>query len=272
MFASTLDGMKCGYLADPVFAEIAARFEEMRGRAQGLGLSLEAVRAAEAREVAQLTADFTAEIERGLLAITDPLALELERLAEVGETRLRNAEALGLAEAEIARVQRLNAAERERALAQDRAGLEALRDEIAFGALSGASAAERLSGTRGAFQAAAAQALSGDAAARGNLAGLARSLLDASREVFASGAGFQADRTSVLRTVETLLGVQGAGGISNDANAVVSTIQQTSGDTARVLGDLLAETAAMRREIASLRAENERLRPQIERLLSRNAA
>lgn len=243
-FAQSLAGIVIGDKEEITQAQMALdainkEFAELAGRANRLGLSEQMLAAARDRAIAGLKTGFDDGITRQIDLFLDPFSVALADLTAAQEARLREAQALG---ADIVAVERLAGLERQRIIAANADGLapalQSFFNELTFGKLSGATPLASIEGLRASFEASAAQALAGDSGARGRIEDAGRALLDASRGTFASGAGYQSD----LARVQSVVGDLVAG---ND-NAVVSAINGSGSETARLLSELLGEVADLR--------------------------
>lgn len=271
-------------------AMLEARFEAAAELFEELGISAAEAAAGLENAKTQLREGFEQGIQDQILAITDPLQLALEELERQQEERLNNAEAIG---ADIVEVERLHALERqqviERFANQTANSLQDFLDEITFGGLSGASPQATLAGTEAAFEAAAAQALSGDVSARARIQELGQSFIEASRAFFASGGGFQSDLSRVQDVVSQLIadapgfahgtmsapsglaivGEQGAelvqfrGGeqvIPANTDQIVGALNNVGGEIVRGNASTVNELRALRKQVESQGEELARLR------------
>ena len=242
---------------------VRARFAELKPVLEEVGLAAELADEALTEAEATLRGDFNESIQRQIRGITDPIGLALEDLAAAQEIRLRDAVAIG---ADIVEVERLNLLERERLLQQQQSELSNFFDEITFGGLSGASPAASLAGTRASFQAVAAQALAGDGIARDQIVALGRGLLTQSRDVFASGAGFQSDLGLVQDVVGTLLG-----NTSTTAANTIEALESGFEAVVRTESEMLVELRNLNARMAAMQEEQTRLNTALKRLTSQAA-
>lgn len=220
-------------------AALAANFAVLRENADALGLTEARIAAAEAEANAELRKGFDEGIAQQILQLVDPVAAALKEFDRAAASRVEEARQAG---ADLVAVERLTALERARVIEQAAGGsrteLERFFQEVAFGKLGGASPGQTLEGTRAAFEAASAQALAGDAAARARLPELGQAFLDASRGFFASSEGFQSDRERVLDVVGQFVGAAN--------NPVVAAINDNAVEDRRVFLQILEELSALR--------------------------
>lgn len=249
-------------------AAVRTRFEALKPTLEEVGLAAGLADTALAGAEAALADEFGESVRRSILGITSPLTIALEDLERAQALRLEDATALG---ADLVAVERLAALERtavvERFANGATSSLEALLSELQFGTLGGATAGDQLSGARGSFLGAAAQAAAGDPGALGSLAGLGRSLVGSSREVFASSEGFQADRNLVIRTVEQIIGRQGG-----DAPHVDPILFGGMTEQVRTGEATVAELGALRRLVAAQTEELEGMRRELRAFTRKVAA
>lgn len=189
-------------------------------RAKELGISeAELVRRRD-EAIQNLKTGFVEGIQDQILAITDPVAFAIKQLDKDFETIRANAEDFGVG---LVDVERLYGLKRQQILEQYAqttvADLQRFLEQLTFGDLSGASPGSRLSGSRAAFEAAAAQAQAGDATARGRIQDLGTTFLNESRSYNASSSAYYADLARVQEIVRALLGENLPGYASGVANA-----------------------------------------------------
>lgn len=136
-------------------------------------------------------------------------------------------------------------------------GLRALRDQVSFGQLSGASPLTAIAGQRAAFDQVAQAALAGDVSAIQSFPGIAQQLLTSGRDVFASGPGFADLLGSVRGTLDQLLGqneaLQASLGVDIDI-ALRETAQDQIAAIRDQTGRLSEDLRLIRRELQGLRA------------------
>ncbi len=208
--------------AERAIESINRQFEDLSTQAQRFGISTDELEEARERALEGLTEGFDDAIRLQIEGFTDPLSQALEALENAQEERLREAEALG---ADLVEVERLHAMQRAQVLEtyfdQANRSLQGLLDEITGPALSNVSPAAQLTGLRGSFEAAAAQAFASpnDPEMRDRVAALGSQLVDLSRTTFASSGAFQSDRDRVREVVEALIATQPG----NDVVAAVET-------------------------------------------------
>ena len=249
--------------AERILEAIAEQFAAAADNAERLGLSVDKLIAKRDQALAELTEGFDDEVRLAILRFTDPVTAALDELAIAQERRVREAEALG---ADLVEIERLNALERQ-AVVERFAGagandnLRRFLDELTFGGVSGASPTASREGLAARFEEAAALALAGDAAARGEVVSLGTSLLESSRDVFASAGGFQDDLARVREVTEQLLGGEAG-------SATVTALNEGFGTQASLLAELIDEMAAVRRLNEKLVAQNAQLTAEIERQLA----
>lgn len=194
-------------------AELSKSFDEAFAKAGELGLSQTKLREG-------MRDQFDLDVERSIRAITDPLGLALEDFERGAALRVETARKLG---ADLVKVEELTALERERVVAQYASGLKSLFDELAFGGLSGLSPSASYDAVKAQL---AASVASGNAA---GIESYGRQFIGLSREMFASGAGFQADRDYLLGVLGSYLAPNDnalTNSLLADSNAIVQ--QQTS--------------------------------------------
>jgi hypothetical protein len=139
----------------------------------------------------------TLEIEKGLLAEVEPLAVKLiEFERQIAQRRLREVEAAG---GDLLRAEELNVLQRQKLIENETSPLSSLIDSLTIGELGGASVPDRLASARTAFE---ESLLTGDF---GAIAGAGQSLIGLSRQAFASGAPFQQDVSFVTDTVQAVI-------------------------------------------------------------------
>lgn len=194
--------------------DLNEEFDQATKRAKELGLSEAAVAAKRAEAIAELRSGFLAGIKDQILAIQDPVAAALKALDDAFVQIRKDAQTLGVG---LVEVEQLYGLRRQEIIEQFARGatdtLQRFLEEITFGETSGASPENRLAGSRAAFEAAAAQALAGDAGARDRLAELGGVFLESSRAFNASGGAYYADRQRVEDVVRAALaGVPGHAG------------------------------------------------------------
>jgi TP901 family phage tail tape measure protein len=139
----------------------------------------------------------TLEIEKGLLAEVEPLAVKLiEFERQIAQRRLREVEAAG---GDLLRAEELNVLQRQKLIENETSPLSSLIDSLTIGELGGASVPDRLASARTAFE---ESLLTGDF---GAIAGAGQSLIGLSRQAFASGAPFQQDVSFVTDAVQGII-------------------------------------------------------------------
>ena len=278
--------------AEQALNAINDQFDEMTKRGQALGLSIDVLVDARARELADLTEGFDESIRLQILAITDPTAQAFEALASAQETRLAEAEAAG---ADLVEVERLNMLERKRLVEQTAGDINALLTELTIGTLSGASPQARLDAARSAFN--SASALAGSGAAVPDLAATVRTFVEASRSVNATGGTYGADLAAAVALLESAGGggfahggiadrpsIFGEGGAEaaiplDSARRIPIAEVRFSGGLERATREqvglttaLLEEVSALRRETGALRAIIGRQQASLSRLVHGTAA
>jgi hypothetical protein len=176
-------------------------------RARELGIAETELVRRRAEAIADLKSGFVAGIEDQILAITDPMAFALKQLDKEFESIRANAEDFGVGMVEVERLYGLKRQQVLEQIAQTSiSDLQRFLEELKFGEISGASPGDRLAGSRAAFEAAAAQAMAGDAVARGRIQDLGSTFLGESRGYNASGSAYYNDVERVRQVVEALLG------------------------------------------------------------------
>lgn len=176
-------------------------------RAKELGISeAELVRRRD-EAIQALKTGFVEGIQDQILAMTDPVAFAIKQLDKEFETIRANAEDFGVGMVEV---EQLYGLKRQQILEQYAqatvSDLQKFLEQLRFGDLSGADPTARLQGARSAFEAAAAQALAGDATARGRIQDLGTTFLNESRGYNASSGAYYGDVERVRSVVEQLLG------------------------------------------------------------------
>lgn len=267
-FASFYDELKNGKKnttdAETALKALNLQFAAMRDKAKELGLSLDVVDHGLEDAKKKLTTDFDKSIKDQILSITEPLQLALEQLNEAQKKRVDEAKALG---ADLVEVERLNALERQQVIEQfnnqQLSSLAAFYRRITYGDLSLASPTTQLSGSRATFEAAAAQALSGDLNAKANIQGYAEAFLQSSQGVNASSSAYFADLARVQEVIGSLLG---------GTNSITATIVASNSELGRLLAANNNELSELRRTTEDQAADIALLVAQLGRLLSAQAA
>lgn len=187
--------------------QVTEQYDAQIERAKELGISeAELVRRRD-EAIQNLKTGFVEGIQDQILAMTDPVAFAIKQLDKDFETIRANAEDFGVGLVDVERLYGLKRQQIFEQYAQTTvADLQRFLEQLTFGDLSGASPENVLAGSRAAFEAAAAQALAGDAAARGRIQDLGTSFLTASRGYNASGEAYYADLARVQEIVQALLG------------------------------------------------------------------
>lgn len=182
-------------------------YETQIKRAQELGIAESVLEQRRQDALNELRTGFVEGIQDQILAISDPLAFALKQLDKEFETIRQNAEDFGVGMVEV---EQLYGLKRQQVIEQIAratvSDLQKFLENLIFGDLSGASPTARLEGSRAAFEAAAAQALAGDATARGRIQDLGTTFLGESRGYNASSGAYYADVERVRSIVEQLLG------------------------------------------------------------------
>lgn len=201
--------------AEQAIAALNAQFAETAATASRLGLSLETVETERLAAMRDMVIGFNDDIQKQILAFTDPLQLQMDALIEAQEQRVKEAAALG---ADLVEVERLGAMEREAVLRNFNSTLQQLMDDLTIGGGGIATPAERLAQAEALFGTTAAAAEGGSGAARGELAAISRTFLEASEAFFGSSSGYIEDFNQVTNLLSTLLGDTprfAAGGITS---------------------------------------------------------
>lgn len=201
--------------AEQAIAALNSQFDEMAGHASRLGLSLVTLESERAQALQDMVIGFNDDIQKQILAFTDPLQLQMDNLVEMQELRVKEATALG---ADLVEVERLGAMEREGILRDFNSDLQQLLDDLTIGGAGVATPAQRLSEAEALFSEAATAAAGGSGPARAELAQISRSFLEASEAFFGSSEGYIEDFNQVTSLLGTLLGETprfAAGGITS---------------------------------------------------------
>lgn len=220
--------------AEQQLAQLNGVLDQAKTFADKFGLSL-------ADATAEMAGDFNSAIRRSLLAITDPMALELEDWKRTADARVEVAKKLG---ADLKLVESLNAAERlailkkyaqdvkdegtavvnvtelrdtlisaydreSNSLTQTRdkfrqfaRSIKEFREGLLTGSLSPLGPGERLDEARRRYQGIATRARLGDIDAIEQLPAASQAFLEASQSYYASGEEYFKDFMDVQRTLE----------------------------------------------------------------------
>ena len=247
---------------EQALAAIQGHFAGLKDALAQFGVTAEQIDAAQAAALAQTRQGFNDTITAQIEGITDPLQAALDAFDKAAQQRVDDATKLG---ADLVAVERLNGLQRQQVIEQaNQQATNGLRDffnEITFGKTSGAAPGASLEGARATFQAAAAQALAGDATAQGRIQQLGQSLLDSSRGFYASGAGFQHDLDLVRSVVGQLIGVN-----DNGSAGVVAAINNSGSQTAQLLAQILNELSDLRAAYQQVLLQNQQFVSQLSRL------
>lgn len=225
-------------------------------RAKELGISeTELVRRRD-EAIQSLKTGFVEGIQDQILAITDPVAFAIKQLDKDFETIRANAEDFGVG---LVEVEQLYGLKRQQILEQYAqttvSDLQKFLEQLRFGDLSGADPTARLQGARSAFEAAAAQALAGDATARGRIQDLGTTFLNESRGYNASSGAYYSDVERVRSVVEQLLGgapgyadgtLSAAGGLSwvGERGRELMVLPRGAGIIPNAISETMASRAA----------------------------
>lgn len=215
---------------------------------EAMGRSAEAARASllfrQRREMADSPEDQRGAL--GLLHQLELLQLELnQRIAEIEE---HAREQVALLESQIDQAdEQLRLTEEqisvhEQALMEMQRVVEALsefRDSLLLGPLTVLDPADQLAEAERQFQEAYEKAQAGDADAAASLPALAQAFLEASREYFASGSGYQADFQQVLDALDT----------------VGEEFEQRASTEEEILAELRKQTTKLERQIDEMRKQ-----------------
>lgn len=186
--------------------------------------------------------------------VTNPLKDALDALdAQFGNLKTRAME-LGLP---IDKLTESYDAQRQAIISQSLAPLQEFLDAQALSGTSSLSAVERLSLSRSAFDKNLSAIQAGDLSGLGSITNQASQLLGLGREVFASGAGFNALESFVRQSITGIGEQLGGEGALNDSIAreiTLSNAQQTS-----IMQQMLVELEELRKENKELRKAMERV-------------
>lgn len=267
--------------------------------------------ALKAQALAALTTGFNASVDDQITAITDNAALLRKAEEERYQQQLADAK---LVNANLEQVERLHQLKLQQideqanqaqiqSAQQTLSAIKSTLSELTYGQLTTLSAEDRLTLARGEFTSTRAKALAGDADALSQISEVVKRFLESSREVNASGAGYQTDYTAATDLLKHLAGVPGYadGGISSgpqlawvsegrwrheahvplpDGRSIPVNLrtagQQSNGDVVAAIErgtqQSTSDAAALRREVAALRRENEDMRGRMDRIISGMAA
>ncbi|WP_185961258.1 hypothetical protein [Telmatospirillum sp. J64-1] len=198
--------------AEKAIAALQGQIDGLREVAEATGAAVSEADLAEAqaKALAALRDGFNTSIADQILALTDPIALQLRQLEEAQALRLREAEALG---ADLVEVERLNGLERQKLLEQQgkmiqqqAQGLKDWLDRQLLGDLSSLTLSEKIEEAQRQFDQAVSAARAGDAAALGSLPQLADTLLRLGREGYSSSVTFAGLEQFIRSQMESLLG------------------------------------------------------------------
>jgi hypothetical protein len=289
---------------------LEAKFSNIQPLLDMVGITADPA-ALKAQAMTNLTAGFDGAVADQITALTDNAALLRKAEDERYQQQLADAK---LVNANLEQVERLHQIklrqiDEQANQAQVQAAQQALATikstlaELTYGNLTTLSAEDRLTLARGEFTAARTKALGGDADALSQISEVVKRFLESSREVNASGAGYQTDYTAATDLLKHLAGVPGYadGGVSTgpqlawvsegrwrheahvplpDGRSIPvnlrTAVQGSNGDVVaaidRAAQQSAADAAALRREVTALRRENEDLRGRIDRVVSGMAA
>lgn len=215
-------------------------------------------------QLTKLSTDFTAEIEREILAFTDPLAAALADFDKAAAERLDNAITVG---ADLVAVEKLTALERARiveqygqqansALLSANQSIEQFLTGLRSGSGSFLSPQATLANAEAEFQRLLGLAQGGDVSARGALTGAAGNLIEASREVFGSSEMFFQRLGFVEQTLGNLVGKSSGTTVYDNLGMTIAAGNAT---TEYQLSLVVAELQALRATVAEQQAALDRL-------------
>ena len=245
----------------PSFENLNKQFIDMADTATALGLSLEPVKAEQAKQTTRLANDFV----DGML---NPLAVQLRAFDDQRSQSLASAEYIRDnvkdVYVDIAKITEywnrkridLEAQYQEASVGQ----LQALIRRLTYGDLANASPDTSYTGTRGTYNATLAQARAGSGVALNNLAGTAESFAGSARSFFASGPEYAA---IVVQLRRDLLEVMGGGANAPASGAANGEAQSNA--LAQQFAELMSafqisqqNSAALQIKIAELTAQLQR--------------
>ena len=265
-----------GDAARDAIEEVRAQFRALEFDAGRLGLALDPLRAAMGRQLTAMADDHARSITDEILSVNDPIALGMANLGRWRDEQLDtiqaflDAQVISAAQAQerIADIYRLYGI-RQTGIVEQVTGamvdnLEALIRNLTYGSLSSAAPANVLSGAQATYQAALAQAMTGDRTAQASYAGYATDYINAARGYYANDtrmADILAAVTDNARDLQAY--VESAAGIA--ATATSSATDELNNTISRQQDEIEALTT----NVADLVASNQELVAQMGRVLSR---